>query len=126
MAKTVKELSALVEELVAKCNELEQRSYNFASRVTALNRASRDEIKALRDEVAGLKAQRMNTRVEPRPPALPRISAQAWSEAYAKLKARPGETRSFFPPAEVRGMALHLATDVRADAQELSYEEVEL
>lgn len=128
MAKTVKELSALVEQLVAKCNELEQRSGNFAARITALNRASRDEIRALRDEVSALKAARVNTRVEPLAPALPRISTPQWAEAMKALKAQPGESRSFFPPAEVRGMALHLAhhADERAGAEELSDEEVEL
>ncbi|NQW80045.1 MAG: hypothetical protein HQ445_02595 [Polaromonas sp.] len=129
MAKTVKELSSLVEQLVEKCNELEQRSSNFAARINALNRASRDEIRALRDELAQVKGQRMNTRIEPLPVALPRITAQAWAEAMKALNAKPGEERSFYPPAEVRGMALHLATvaaaraDEHADAKELSVED---
>ena len=132
MAKTVKELSSLVEQLVESCNALEQRMSNYAARANALHRASRDEIRALKDKLAQVKGQRMPTRVEPLPTALPRITAQAWAEAMKALKAQPGETRSFFAPAEVRGMALHMATvaahrtDERADAQELSGEEVEL
>ena len=136
MAKTVKELSSLVEQLVEKCNELEQRSSNFAARINALNKASRDEIRALREEVAGLKGVRMNTRKEPLPTALPRITATQWAEAMKALKFVPGEERSFFPPAEVRGMALKLSrldanvTALRAEeaefADSLRDEEVEL
>ena len=101
------EFAAALQPLVEKCIELEQRSSNFAARVSSHNACYRSEIAALREEVTQLKAGKRFVASEPR------ISTEAWDAAMTELRQRhPGKT--YFTPAQVRSVA-HSAALVAAE-----------
>lgn len=92
------EFAAQLQPLVDKLIELEQRSSNFAARVSSHNACYRSEIAALREEIAGLKAGKKFV------PAAQRISPALWKQAHAELCAlHPGKT--YFPSTQVRAYA---------------------
>jgi hypothetical protein len=101
-ASLLETLADKVAELTSKCIELEQRSSNFAARVSSHNACYRAEIQALRNEVAELRAGKKFTA-----PAV-RISTALWEQAHAELCAKhPGKT--YFPAAQVRAYASTIA-----------------
>ena len=95
------EFCAQLQPLVDKCIELEQRSSNFAARVSSHNACYRAEIQALRSEVAELRAGKKFTA------SAVRISTALWEQAHAELCAKHGKT--WFPTAQVRAYASTIA-----------------
>ena len=96
-----------LQPLVDKIIELEQRSSNFAARVSSHNACYRSEIGALREEIAGLKAGKKFT------PAAQRISPALWKQAHAELCAlHPGKT--YFPSTQVRAYAENIVAGMKA------------
>ncbi len=86
---------ALLPHIVAN-TALEQRSTNFAARVSANMKIMHDEIAYLREQVAALTPK-------PATPLLPRLSDAEWRAATDALKLKhPGVT--FFTPAVIRQM----------------------
>lgn len=101
------EFAAQLQPLVDKIIELEQRSSNFAARVSSHNACYRSEIGALREEIAGLKAGKKFT------PAAQRISPALWKQAHAELCAlHPGKT--YFPSTQVRAYAENIVAGMKA------------
>lgn len=102
------EFAAQLQPLVDKIIELDQRSSNFAARVSSHNQCYRSEIQALREEVTQLKAGKVFVA------SAPRISTEAWDAAMAELRLRhPGQ--SYFTPAQVRSVAHSAQTVVVAE-----------
>lgn len=106
MAEFVATLKAQFAEqlqpLIDKIIELEQRSSNFAARVSSHNACYRSEIQALREEVLALKAGKKFTQVAQR------ISTAEWKAAHADL-CRLNAGKTYFPAATVREHAALLA-----------------
>lgn len=99
-------LKSVLQEHVDHIIALEQRSSNFAARVSASNKIMRAEITALRAQVEALTPTKAV-------PSEPRISAAQWDAAVIVLKnANPGKT--FFAPGLVRACAKEMAEHARA------------
>ena len=92
------EMKAALQPLVVEINELQQRSSNFAARVSAVNKAYRGEITALRDRLERLEPK-------PRTPIAPRLADAEWKAAHAELCAESRKGQTFFAPGEVRAKA---------------------
>ena len=106
-AKQIAEaIAAATQPLIDKLIELEQRSSNFAARVSSHNACYRAEIASLRDEVAGLRAGKKFI------PATQRISPALWKQAHAELCAlHPGKT--YFPSTQVRAYAENIVAGMK-------------
>jgi hypothetical protein len=102
VVEAVKPLAEQVAALIAANTALEQRSSNFAARVSSHNACYRAEIKALREEVLALKEGKKFA------PAAERISTEAWKAAHADLcRLNPG--KSYFPSDRVKAHAKAMA-----------------
>lgn len=107
-----------LQPLIDKIIELEQRSSNFATRVSSHNACYRSEIGALREEVAQLKAGKKFVA------STTRISPALWKQAHAELCAlHPGKT--YFPSTQVRAYAENIvkAMDLIVPTSELHLDE---
>ena len=92
-------MTAALQPLVLEINALQQRSHNFAERVTHHNKAYRAEIISLREQVAKLTPKREL--------APDRITSAAWDEALGALQKETGV--NFHSPSVVRGRAAQIA-----------------
>ena len=77
----VEQQGVLIADLVAKCNELEQRSENYAARMNARNAQYRAQFAALFAQPAKPLATKLQ-------PTEARISRAAWDEATAARGVR--------------------------------------
>lgn len=108
------EMKAALQPLVLEINELQQRSSNFAARVSAVHKAYRGEITSLRERIE---------RLEPKPkaPVVPRLSSAEWDAALAELKSESKTGQTFFAPGIVRAKAeaMRAAIECRAEDEQM-------
>ena len=109
-------LVELKKEFAEEIKQLAEKTQLAFERQATWNRAAREEIIALKEENATLRAKKTIATIRER------ISPSDWERGLAALKAcHPGKT--FFKPEDVRAAATESIATARVDEYDFEYDE---